>query len=50
MDLHKPRAWHGWRDFLKEFGTIVLGVSVALGAEQAMEWLHRQHRIADVIC
>jgi hypothetical protein len=38
MDIHKPKSWHGWRDFLKEFVTIVLGVSVALAAEQGVEW------------
>ena len=45
MDLHKPKPWHGWRDFLKEFGTIVLGVSVALAAEQGVEWLHWQGEV-----
>ncbi len=40
MDLHKPKPWHNWRDFLKEFGTIVLGVCVALAAEQAVEAYH----------
>jgi hypothetical protein len=43
MDVHKPKPWHGFREFLKEFGTIVLGVLVALGAEQAVEWLHWRH-------
>src|ERR1700759_1603280 len=43
MDIHKPKPWHGLREFLKEFGTIVLGVLVALGAEQAVEWLHWRH-------
>jgi len=45
MDLHKPKPWHGWRDFLKEFATIVLGVSVALAAEQGVEWLHWQGEV-----
>jgi len=45
MDIHKPKSWHGWRDFLKEFGTIVLGVSVALAAEQAVEWWHWQGEV-----
>jgi len=40
MDIHKPKAWHGWREFLKEIGTIVIGVLIALGAEQAVEQLH----------
>src|ERR1700760_123714 len=47
LDIHKPKPWHGVREFLKEFGTIVLGVLVALAAEQGVEWLHIQHQIAD---
>jgi len=40
MDLHKPKPWHGWREFLKEYAIIVLGVLTALGAEQVVEQLH----------
>jgi hypothetical protein len=40
MDIHKPKPWHGGREFVKEIGTIVIGVLIALGAEQAVEWLH----------
>jgi len=40
MDIHKPKPWHGWREFLKELGTIALGVGIALAAEQGVEWLH----------
>ena len=47
MDIHKPKPWHGGREFLKEFGTIVLGVLVALGAEQTVEWLHRQAEVRE---
>lgn len=43
MDIHKPKPIHTWRDFLKEVGTIVLGVGIALAGEQAVEnW--REHR------
>ena len=45
MDIHKPKPWHGWREFLKEIGTIVIGVLIALGAEQAVEWLHWQEKV-----
>ena len=45
MDIHKPKPIHNWREFLKEFGTIVLGVSVALAGEQAVEWLHWQSEV-----
>src|ERR1700755_919632 len=47
MDIHKPKPWHGLREFAKEFGTIVLGVLVALGAEQAVEALHRQAQVRE---
>jgi len=40
MDLHKPKPWHGLREFLKEYVIIVVGVLTALGGEQAVEWLH----------
>jgi hypothetical protein len=38
MDIHKPKPWHGVREFLKEYVIIVVGVLTALGAEQAVEW------------
>ncbi len=44
MDIHKPKPWHGGGELLKEVGTIVIGVLIALGAEQAvqgMEWTHK---------
>ncbi len=44
MDIHKPKPWHGWREFLKEYATIVLGVLTAIGAEQAVESLHWHER------
>ncbi len=47
MDIHKPKPWHGWRELLKEVGTIVIGVLIALGAEQSVEWVHRQSEIGE---
>ena len=44
MDIHKPKPWHGVREFLKEYVIIVVGVLTALGAEQAVEWLHWRHQ------
>ena len=44
MDIHKPKPWHGVREFLKEYLIIVIGVLTALGAEQAVEWLHWRHQ------
>ena len=45
LDIHKPKPWHGLRDFLKEYGIIVLGVLTALGFEQAVESLHWRHEV-----
>jgi hypothetical protein len=45
MDIHKPKPWHGVREFLKEYAFIVVGVLTALGAEQGVEWLHWQEKI-----
>ena len=47
MDIHKPQPWRGWSELLKEIGTIVLGVSIAIGFEQAVEWRHWRHKLAD---
>jgi len=47
MDIHKPKPWRGWPEFVKEIGTIVIGVLIALGAEQAVETLHWEHKVAD---
>jgi hypothetical protein len=40
MEIHKPKPWHGGREFLKEVGIIVIGVVIALSGEQAVEALH----------
>ena len=44
MDIHKPKPWHGVREFLKEYLIIVIGVLTALGAEAVVEWLHWRHQ------
>lgn len=40
MEIHKPKPWHGFREFFKEYAIIVLGVLTALALEQAVEWFH----------
>lgn len=47
MDIHKPKPVHGWRGFVAEIGVIVVGVLIALSAEQtaqALHWRHQVHR------
>lgn len=41
MHFHLPKPLHGWREFAGEIAIIVIGVLIALGAEQVVEWVHR---------
>jgi hypothetical protein len=46
MEVHRPKKpIHGWREFLAEVGIIVVGVLIALAAEQAVEALHWRHQV-----
>jgi hypothetical protein len=40
MEIHKPKPVNGWRELLSEIVVIVIGVSIALAAEQLVETLH----------
>ena len=46
MHLHLPRPMHGWREFAGQVGIIVLGVLIALGAEQVIQTIHSQREVA----
>lgn len=49
VETHDPKPIHGWRDFLKEVGTIVLGVVIALSAGEIVDnwnW-HKEVRIVE---
>jgi hypothetical protein len=47
MHVHLPKPLHGWREFTGEVGIIVLGVLIALGAEQVLEKLHERAQARD---
>jgi|SRR5215469_985374 len=44
MEIHRPKAVNGWRDLFREVGVIVIGVTIALGAEQGVDALHWMHQ------
>jgi len=46
MHVHLPKPLHGWRAFVGEVGIIVVGVLIALGAEQMVEALHWRSEVA----
>jgi hypothetical protein len=39
MEVHKPKPWHNLRELAKEVAIIVVGVLIALAAEQTAEML-----------
>src|ERR1700760_641614 len=47
MDIHKPKPIRNWREFLKEYAIIVIGVLTALAAEQAVEWVHWRAQVTE---
>jgi hypothetical protein len=48
LDVHPPHfPTHTWRDFFIHVGTIVIGLLIAVGLEQAVEAIHRGHQRAD---
>lgn len=40
MHIHLPKPLHGWRALIGEVGIIVIGVLIALGAEQVVTRVH----------
>jgi hypothetical protein len=48
VEIHRPGVVRNWRDFFKEVGIIVLGVSVALAGEEAVGWYNWKHEVAVV--
>lgn len=46
MRFHLPKPLHGWRQFAGEVGIIVLGVLIALGAQQLAENIHQRSEAA----
>ena len=48
MHIHLPKPLHGWRAFAGEVGIIVIGVLIALGAEQLVQWVHGREDVAQL--
>ena len=47
MEIHKPRPVHTWRDLATEIAVIVIGISIALGADQVIEHFRLLRQIDD---
>jgi hypothetical protein len=44
---HKPKPWHGWREFLREYAIVVVGVLTAAAVGLTVDWLHRRAEVAE---
>jgi hypothetical protein len=47
LDVNPVHPVRGWRDFVIHIATIVVGLLIAIGLEQAVEFLHHSHELAD---
>ena len=47
MHFHLPKPLHGWRELAGEVGIIVVGVLIALGAEQVAETIHWRNQVGE---
>jgi hypothetical protein len=48
VDIHKAKPVHSWKELLSEIGVIVIGVLIALSAEQVVEQIHWATEVADL--
>ena len=48
MHFHLPKPLHGWREFAGEVGIIVIGVLIALSAEQVVERIHDHEQVGQL--
>ena len=46
LDVHPPHnPAHSWKDFFIHIATIVVGLIIAVGLEQAVEFFHHRHQL-----
>ena len=49
LDVHPPEhAVHSWRDFFTHIATIVVGLLLAIGLEQTVEYFHHRHEVREL--
>jgi hypothetical protein len=49
LDVHPPHEpAHSWREFFVHMATICLGLLIAIGLEQSVEWLHHRRELKEL--
>ncbi len=50
LDVHAPHnAVDTWKDFFIHLATISIGLLIAIGLEQSVEYLHHRHQVAEMM-
>jgi len=44
MHPHRPKPVHGWGELAREIAIIVVGIIIAIGLEQTVEFFHHNHQ------
>ena len=47
MHFHLPKPLHNWREVAGEVGVIVIGILIAIGLEQTVEWFHHRSEVRE---
>lgn len=47
LDVHVPHPTHTWKDFFIHIATIVVGLLIAIGLEQTVEYIHHRFEIKE---
>jgi len=49
LDVHAPhQVVHTWKDFFIHIATIVIGLLIAVGLEQTVEYFHHRQQVAEI--
>ena len=48
MEIHKPHAAKTWKEFFIELGTIVIGILIAIGLEQTVDYFRHVNQLRTV--
>jgi hypothetical protein len=49
LDVHSPHeSIHSWTSFFIHLATIVIGLLIAVGLEQSVEYFHHRHQVAEI--
>jgi hypothetical protein len=48
MELHPMEGVHNWKQFFVHMAIVVIGVCIAIGLEQSVEWVHHRNQRSEL--